>query len=766
MSHAVQSPYEPTAESRYRMLFERAPVGILNSGPEHRCIEANESLCRMLGYSREEIIGMPTAEFVTADVERQGEWRLRRKDGTTFPASIIASGLPDGTLLEMIQDITSLQEREEARRIAEQRLHSEMRFSDSMLESMPGVVYIYDSQRRFRRWNRNFETVSGYSASEIAGMHPLDFFAGEDKALVEQRIAEVFEHGESSVEALFVAKDGTTRPYFFTGRLAQFDSGPCLIGMGIDTFERRRALDTLAQLEREYRELVAAANSIILRWDPAGRITYINDFGQQFFGYRADELVGRHVMDTIVPRAESGGRDLTRLMDDICAEPDNFSQNVNENMRRDGTRVWIAWTNRIVRDAAGRVIELLSIGTDITEQKRAQQLLRESEERARQAQKLEAIGLLASGVAHDFNNLLATILGNTQLALADTVDGHPARESLHEISTASLRARSLVQQILSFARHQPQQRRVIELAPNLEEAHNFLRAILPAAVELVFSMDAATPPVLADATQVYQLIANLCTNAWHAFEGSPGRIEVGLRSVTLDAAAAGSHPGLKPGRFACLSVTDNGKGMDTAVLERIFDPFYTTKEPGAGLGLGMSVVHGIVRSHDGAITVASTPGVGTTIEVYFPATAGNVEVPQAPATAPQRGAGQHILYLDDEGPLVFLATRMLQRLGYRVSGYTRAENALQDYRDSPAQFDLAITDLNMPTLSGIEVATELLRLRPELPVVLCSGHVTEELVQRARSAGICEVLYKPGTIEEFAASIHRIASGVTAPRTG
>lgn len=765
MTDAVQSPSEPTAESRHRMLLEHAPVGILNSDPEHRCIEANESICRMLGYSREELIGMHAAEFVVpADVERQGEWRLRRKDATTFQAMISATRLPDGTLLEMIQDVTALQEREEARRIAEQRLRSEMRFSESMLESMPGIVYIYDSHRRFKRWNRNFEAVSGYSAAEIAGMHPLDFFAGEDKALVERRIAEVFEHGESSVEALFVARDGTTRPYFFTGRLAQFDSGPCLIGMGIDTFERRRALDRLAQLEREYRELVAAANSIILRWDPAGRITYINDFGQQFFGY-GPELVGRHVMDTIVPRTESGGRDLARLMDDICAEPASFSQNVNENMRRDGARVWIAWTNRIVRDAAGRVIELLSIGTDITEQKRAQQLLRESEERARQAQKLEAIGLLASGVAHDFNNLLATILGNTQLALADTADSHPARESLNEISNASLRARSLVQQILSFARHQPQQRRVIELAPNLQEAHNFLRAILPAAVDLVFSLDAATPLVLADATQVYQLIANLCTNAWHAFEGRPGRIEVRLRSVTLDAAAASSHPGLKPGRFACLSVTDNGKGMDDTVRERIFDPFYTTREPGTGIGLGMSVVHGIVQSHEGAITVDSRPGVGTTVEVYFPATAGEI-APQVPATAPERGNGQHILYLDDEGPLVFLATRMLHRLGYRVSGYTRAENALQDYRENPAQFDLAITDLNMPTLSGIEVAAELLRLRPDLPVVLCSGHVTEELVQRARRAGICEVLYKPGTIEEFAASIHRIATGVTAGRSG
>jgi PAS domain S-box-containing protein len=258
-------------------------------------------------------------------------------------------------------------------------VRNEKLFSDTMIESMPGILYFCDAQGRFLRWNRNFETVSGYSGEEIARMHPRDFFSDEDKPRVEQRIAEVFGNGESSVEAVFVAKDGTAVPYFFRGRHVLFEGNSCLVGVGIDISDRRRAEDRLAESEQKYRELVEHANSIILRWNSEGRITFLNEFGQRFFGYTAEEIIGRHVIGTIVPHTESGGRDLGRLMEDILDAPEPFEQNVNENMRRNGERVWIAWTNRIVRDARGRVVELLSIGTDITERRRAATALREAE---------------------------------------------------------------------------------------------------------------------------------------------------------------------------------------------------------------------------------------------------------------------------------------------------------------------------------------------------------------------------------------------------
>jgi PAS domain S-box-containing protein len=307
--------------------------------------------------------------------------------------------------------------REDARRQAEQTLRSEKLFSDIMIDSMPGIVYFYDATGSFLRWNRNFEAVSGFSGQEIARMRPLDFFTGEDKARVEQRIAEVFSKGEASIEAAFVAKDATTTPYFFTGRLVHFEGQACLVGVGIDISERRRAENRLRESERKYRELVEHANSIILRWNSDGLITFLNEFGQRFFGYSAEEIIGRHVLDTIVPPTESGGRDLERLIKEICAAPAAFEQNINENMRRNGERVWIAWTNRIVCDSQGNVVGFLSIGTDITERKRAEEARQASEARYRKLFECAPDGIVIADPKSyyiDANASMCRMLGYTR----------------------------------------------------------------------------------------------------------------------------------------------------------------------------------------------------------------------------------------------------------------------------------------------------------------------------------------------------------------
>ena len=290
--------------------------------------------------------------------------------------------LLNGAVVDISVALDSIK-RDEQHQQAEGMARAEKLFSDTMIESLPGIVYFYDDQGRFLRWNQNFVTVSGYSGEEIAQMHPLDFFVGDDKRRVQQRITEVFENGESTIEASFVSKDGRVTPYFFTGRRVMVDSAACLVGMGIDITDRKQAGDRLAESEQKYREVVEHVNSIILRWNSDGRITFLNEFGQQFFGYSAEEAIGRPVIGTIVPPIDSSGRDLERLMERIRADPTAFEQNVNENMRRNGERVSIAWTNRIGRDAVGEVADILSVGTDITEQKRAQEALRASEQRFR-----------------------------------------------------------------------------------------------------------------------------------------------------------------------------------------------------------------------------------------------------------------------------------------------------------------------------------------------------------------------------------------------
>lgn len=273
--------------------------------------------------------------------------------------------------------------RNEQRRQAETLADQERLFSERMIESLPGIAYFYDRDGGFLRWNHNFEIVSGYGPEEIARMHPREFFPVQEQPLVEARIGDVFRHGEASVEADFRSKDGHTTPYSLTGRRVTYQGQPCLVGMGIDISARREAEMRLAASERKYRELVENANSIILRWNAAGQITLLNDYGLRFFGYSAEEIVGRHVLGTIVPDTESSGRDLQSMMEAICASPEAFEHNVNENVRRDGRRAWISWTNRIVWDDDGQVSEILSIGTDITSQVVANEALRRSEEQFR-----------------------------------------------------------------------------------------------------------------------------------------------------------------------------------------------------------------------------------------------------------------------------------------------------------------------------------------------------------------------------------------------
>jgi nitrogen-specific signal transduction histidine kinase/CheY-like chemotaxis protein len=378
------------------------------------------------------------------------------------------------------------------------------------------------------------------------------------------------------------------------------------------------------------------------------------------------------------------------------------------------------------------------------------------EEQIRQSQKLEAVGQLAAGIAHDFNNILAAVLGNTQLALSEAGLSPSAGECLTEIKQAAVRARGLVQQILAFSRQQPAERKVMRLGPLVHEVAGLLRATIPSRVEISVIIDDDAPPVLADSTQMHQVLVNLCTNAWHALEDNPGCIEVKLQAATLDSAAAGRFDGLKSGRYARLSVRDNGKGMDPDTLKHVFEPFFTTKQPGKGTGLGLSVVHGIVHDHEGVVAVSSQLGHGAVFEVYLPDAGVAAQRSGEADSVPCRGQGQCILYLDDEKTLVNLATRMLDRLGYQVFGFTNSMDALKAFGENPDRFDLVITDLNMRGASGLEVAGDFLKVRPDVPVVLTSGHVTEYLRQCASKAGIRNILYKPITIDEFSEHIHSL----------
>jgi nitrogen-specific signal transduction histidine kinase/ActR/RegA family two-component response regulator len=406
--------------------------------------------------------------------------------------------------------------------------------------------------------------------------------------------------------------------------------------------------------------------------------------------------------------------------------------------------------------------------TDITDLRQAGAQQRALEAQLRESQKMEAIGTLAGGVAHDFNNLLAAILGNLVLAREDVGEHHPAQESLTEISRAAIRARQLVQQILTFSRRQTQEMQRQPLTPLVEEALGLMRSLLPAGIKLVARLPSATLPVVADATQMQQVLMNLCTNAWQAMEGRSGDVTVALREVRLDAAQAlllGDD--LPSGAYACLSVADNGPGMDTDIQRRIFEPFFTTKAPGAGTGLGLAVVHGIVKTHHGAIALASRPGEGARFDVYLPLAGAEQAVgtdappPSAPSEA-SAAPGKHIVYIDDYEAMVFLVGRLLRKQGYRASTFNSGEEALDWLRAHPQEpEDLVVTDQNMPGMSGVDVASALAQWRPGLRVAIVSGHVNDQLLTAAAAAGVTEVMGKQDSMDALGDAIRELLERTT-----
>ena len=396
------------------------------------------------------------------------------------------------------------------------------------------------------------------------------------------------------------------------------------------------------------------------------------------------------------------------------------------------------------------------------------------EAQVREAQKLTAVGTLAGGIAHDFNNILATILGNTALARSDVgVNPDAARESLEEIQKAATRARDLVQQILSFSRRSPTEKKPIELMSVVEESARLLRATLPGRLKLRVDCAAGGVMVLANQTQILQVLINLATNSMQAMREGPGCINMVLDILTLNAMPVSARSQLQslhashPEHVARLVVSDDGPGMDAATLGRVFEPFFTTKPLGEGTGLGLSVVHGIVQAHGGAIEVQSALGEGTAFTIYLPVAKWTGEAPDATGAARAatsvisggRNERWHILYLDDDEALVSLMKRLLERRGYRVSSFVMQEEALAALRAAPDAFDVVVTDYNMPGMSGLDVARAVRTIRADLPVAVASGFVDLPLRQNADQAGVWEVIFKADDLETFCAAVQRLIEG-------
>ncbi|MCC7535998.1 MAG: response regulator [Deltaproteobacteria bacterium] len=518
----------------------------------------------------------------------------------------------------------------------------------------------------------------------------------------------------------------------------------------------RRTEQALRRSEERLRAVVEHTPNVAIQWyDENARVVLYNEASRRMFGWVGQSAVGRTLGELGFPATEA--EKLASAIRDVKQGGQPVGPAEFHFQHPDGTPgVLLSTVFEVPKSDDGA--RFVCMDVDITPRKRAEEERRMLEAQLHQSQRMQSLGTLAGGIAHDFNNILAAIRGNTDLALHELPEGHPARQSVVEIGKASRRATELVRQILTFGRREEPRREPVRLRSVIEEALRLLRATLPSSIRIEADLSASTPAVFADSTQIHQVVMNLGTNAAHAIGTRGGVIAISSGALDVGPEQAATHPRLAEGRYARVSVRDDGRGMDAATAQRVFEPFFTTKAPGVGLGLGLSVVHGIIESHEGAITVESELARGTTFVFYLPAADVTLGETLEPRAITLSGLGEHILYVDDEEALVHLAKRSLTRLGYRVTGHSDPTRALLDFRARPTEFDVVITDIAMPRLTGHELARELLAIRADVLVVMTSGFVRPEDAEAARELGINDVVPKPSTVQELGQVLHRLLS--------
>jgi len=442
-----------------------------------------------------------------------------------------------------------------------------------------------------------------------------------------------------------------------------------------------------------------------------------------------------------------------RALDALLQHNTDYDVEFRIRRAKDKQLVWLHSKAELIFRSGGKDPVVSGVIQDITATKRAEEEKILLESQLRQAQKMESIGTLAGGIAHDFNNILSPIIGFTEMTAVELPPGSQARANLEEVLRAAQRAKEMVRHILTFSRQDTQEMKAMKLQPVVQESMKLLRSSLPSTIDIKEQLDEETGSVMGDSTQIHQLVVNLCTNAYQAMREKGGRLNVSLTEVDVNASIPTSGQDLPPGRCVCLSVADTGHGIDQTIIDRIFEPYFTTKGPAEGTGMGLSMVHGIVKRHQGHITVDSTLGEGTTFRVYIPQMASVDETTFHETTEFVPLGHEHILLVDDEPQLLTMQGQILERLGYDVTAMSSSKDALGVFRQAPGTFDLLMTDQTMPNLTGAELSVEVLKLRPGLPIILCTGFSEALSPEAAADMGIQHYLQKPVSLKALARTV-------------
>lgn len=727
--------------------FENAPVAMALVSPQGRFLSVNAALTRMLEYSKDELLSMSFGEVTHPDdLSASKEWvdkllaggettmdlekRYIRKSGQVvwgIVRSFLLRGADGNPLffITHVQDITERKRSEEA-------VLSERNFANAALNSLPGIFYMFDPAGRFLRWNRNFEQVTEYSPEEIAGMSPLDFFLGADRALIEERVKEVFARGASEAEANLVSKSGKQTPYYFTGDAIHIEGNPCLIGMGIDVTERLLMQEALLHSEKQFRNLLENVQLVAVMLDRNGNVTYCNGYLLGLTGWSNDEILGKSWFDLFLPEeVRESVRSFFHAGIANAALPNQYE---NDIMTRKGDRRHIVWNNSMLYDPRGDVTGTASIGIDVTEHRSLEEQLRES-------QKMEAVGRLAGGIAHDFNNLLTVIIGYSELLLSKIGKDNPLSQEAGEIRNAALRAASLTSQLLAFSRRQILSPEVLDLNSIVTDVENMLRRIIEEHIDLALNLCEAQWKVKVDRSRIEQAIVNLAINAKDAMPKG-GTLTIETRNIQIDDRTAKINPEISPGAYAVFSIKDTGHGMDRETMARIFEPFFTTKEVGKGTGLGLATVYGIVMQSGGHIQVDSEPGHGTTFSIYLPRAQEEPSPPKKAAPAEMNTISlsadtKTILLVEDSDTVRELTRNILELTGYDVLEAGSPKDAIRLCENHGGEIHLLLTDVVMPGMSGRDLSDRMRPVRPGMKVLYMSGYTDEAIVDHGiLNAGI------------------------------
>ena len=610
------------------------------------------------------------------------------------------------------------------------------------VESAPSGLIITDADGRMVLVNRETERLFGYPREELLRRSHPGFRAGF--------MADPTVRAMGAGRELFgLRKDGSEVPVEIGLTPVVTPEGLFVLSTVVDVSARQRA-------EARFRAAVESSPNGMVMIDPAGRIVLVNREVERLFGFSRDELLGQSI-EVLVPERFRGRHPGFRALffDKPLARAMGAGRELF-GLRKDGSEVPVEIGLNPIETEEGLFV--LSSIVDISARKSAEAERHRLEEQLRQAQKMEAIGTLAGGVAHDFNNMLGAIVGYAELLRPQLADRPGALADIAEILKASQRGRELIERILAFSRRKAPSRRPLDLRQAVHEVQQLLRATIPTTVELRLRLPAHPQRVLADETSVHQVVMNLANNAVQAMpEG--GTLEIGLDGIYVRDGVARANPELHEGAYSLLTIRDSGAGIEPGVRARVFEPFFTTKAPGAGSGLGLAVVQAIMRDLDGTVALESETGRGTLVRCYFPA----LESEPLPAPAElggvQSGRGERILFVDDEISLARVGARRLSALEYRVRAETDPKEALDRFRSDPAAFDLVVTDFTMPGMTGLDFAEALVKIRPDIPVLMVTGFVEEIPEARLSAAGVRGVLRKPLTLEQLSAAVRDVLDG-------